>query len=276
MPQLDAAQCSRASLPAMNAIHISAVGIGVSELAASKTFYTELVGLEYRSHRESAVGADNVLVDARGNTLLLTSYTRPHNYKNNPVKVVLAVPDVAAFHAKLLAGGAREFSAPQTFGGMYLAMAYDPDGYIVECIQVASVPSPLLIAVGIGVSDLSGAADYYTRVLGMKFVRDIAVPGYMDEKELASTRKKGPSLVLMHYADKTRSYTDVPVRFVLAVDDAAALTDALRREDSSRVLEATKSQAGTGVVTAVLRDRDGYRLELEQAEAIVREGLTEL
>jgi len=252
----------------MNAIHISAVGIGVSDLAASKTFYTELVGLEYRTHRETAIGTENVLVDARGNTLLLTSYTRARNYKNNPVKVVFAVPDVDAFYAKLLAGGARKFNAPQTFGGMYLAMAYDPDGYIVECIQIASVPSPLLIAVGIGVSDLKGAADYYTRVIGMKFVRDIAVPGFMDEKELAPLRKRGPSLVLMHYADKTRSYTDVPTRLVLAVDDAAALTDALGREDSSKVLQAATAQEGTGTIASVLCDLDGYRLELQQVEKI--------
>jgi predicted enzyme related to lactoylglutathione lyase len=269
MPQRDAGQSARASLPGMNAIHISAVGIGVSDLAASRTFYTELVGLAYRTHRETALGAEHVLVDARGNTLLLTNYTRTHNYKNNPVKVVFAVPDVDAFHAKLLAGGARQFSAPQTFGGMYLAMAHDLDGYIVECIQIASVPSPLLIAVGIGVSDLSGAADYYTRVIGMKFVRDIAVPGYMDEKELAPQRKRGPSLVLMHYADKTRSYTDIPTRLVLAVDDAAALTDALQREDSSKVLQAAKAEDGTGAIASVLSDLDGYRLELQQVEKVV-------
>lgn len=250
----------------MNAIHISAVGIGVSDLPASRAFYSELVGLEPRARRETSIGVEEVLVDARGNTLLLTSYAAPHEYKNNPVKLVFAVPDVDAFHSKLLAGGARKFSAPQTFGGMYLAMDYDLDGYIVECIQMTQVISPLLIAVGIGVSDLAKAADYYTRLIGMKFVRDIAVPGYMDEKELAPARKRGPSLVLMHYADPTRRYANVPTRLELTVDDAARLADGLKREDSSKVLEAPHASAGAGGSAGVLSDLDGYRLELRQDE----------
>ncbi|MEY4511440.1 MAG: Glyoxalase/Bleomycin resistance protein/Dioxygenase superfamily [Pseudomonadota bacterium] len=115
-----------------NSNYIRAAGSGVSDPAASKKFYVDSIGLEPRSQRESSLGVDQELADARGNVLLLTSYAREHNYKKNPVKVVFAVPDADAFYAGLLAGGGRKHTPPQKFGAMYLTMAFDLDGYVVE------------------------------------------------------------------------------------------------------------------------------------------------
>ena len=248
-----------------NSNFISATGIGVSNAAVSKQFYVDVVGLEARAPRQASQGHEEVLADPRGNVLLLTSYEREHNYKKNPVKVVFAVPDADAFYAKVLASGGRKLTPPQRFGDLYLALAYDPDGYVVECVQFPNVRSPVLVAIGIGVSDLDAAADYYTRVIGVKFVRDIAVPGYMNEKELAPPNKRGPSLVLMNYEDKTRSYANIPTRLVLAVEDAGALAAAVGRDDPSKVVQTPASGGEPGVVVGALRDLDGYVLELAQA-----------
>jgi len=246
--------------------YIRAAGIGVSDPAASKKFYVDSVGLEARSEQESVLGRDQALADARGNVLLLTSYARAHNTKRNPVKVVFAVPDVDAFYARLLAGGGRKHTPPQKFGDMYLTMAFDLDGYVVEGIQLPGVTSPVFVAIGIGVSNLDTAAAYYTHELGMKFVRDIAVPGYMNEKELAPHGKRGLSLVLMHYEDTRVSYANVPTRLVLAVDDAGALAGAIGGQDPSKVVTAPAKNSDGGV-SGLLRDHDGYLVELTQADA---------
>lgn len=248
-----------------NSNSISATGIGVSNAAVSKKFYIDVAGLEARAPRQTPLGHEEVLVDPRGNVLLLTSYEREHNYKKNPIKLVFAVPDVDAFYAKVLANGGRKFSPPQRFGDLYLALAYDPDGYVVEGVQFPNVASPVLVAVGIGVSDLDASADFYTRVLGMKFVRDIAVPGYMNEKELAPPQKRGPSLVLMNYEDKTRSYANIPTRLVLSVADVAGLAAAVGGEDPSKLVQAAVPNSEPGAVAGALRDLDGYRIELAQA-----------
>lgn len=248
-----------------NSNYISATGIGISNAALSKQFYLDVVGLEARGSRQSSLGHEEVLVDPRGNELLLTSYQREHSYKNNPVKLVFAVPDADAFYAKVLAHGGRKFSPPARFGELYLALAYDPDGYVVECVQFPSVKSPILVAVGIGVSDLDAAADYYTRVIGMKFVRDIAVPGYMNEKELAPMQKRGPGLVLMNYEDKTRSYANVATRLVLTCEDVVAFAAAVGRDDPSKVVQAPPPKSEPGPVVGALCDLDGYLLELAQA-----------
>jgi predicted enzyme related to lactoylglutathione lyase len=249
-----------------NSNYIRAAGIGVSDPAASKKFYVDSVGLEPRSPQETAIGQDLTLADARGNVLLLTSYAREHNYKKNPVKIVFAVPDADAFYARLLAGGGRKHTPPQKFGTMYLTMAFDPDGYVVEGIQMDGVTSPLFVAIGIGVSNLDTAAAYYTGSLGLKFVRDIAVPGYMNEKELASSSKRGLGLVLMNYEDTRVRYENVPSRLVLAVDDAEALTGSVASADASKVVSAAKVAGDGGAAGFVLRDHDGYLIELSQAQ----------
>lgn len=241
-----------------NSNFIRAAGIGVSDPAASKKFYVDSVGLTYRSEEDSAVGHDQTFSDTRGNLLLLSTYAREHNYKKNPVKVVFAVPDADAFYAGLLAGGGRKHTPPQKFGAMYLTMAFDPDGYVVEGIQMEGVTSPLFVAIGIGVSNLDTAAAYYTASLGLKFVRDIAVPGYMNEKELAPHNKRGLSLVLMNYEDNRVSYANVPTRLVLDVEDVGALSASVAAKDASKVVTAAKLQGDTGV----LRDHDGYLIEL--------------
>jgi catechol 2,3-dioxygenase-like lactoylglutathione lyase family enzyme len=137
-------------------------------------------------------------------------------------------------------------------------MAFDPDGYVVEGIQMEGVKSPLLVAIGIGVSNLDTAAEYYTSALGLKFVRDIAVPGYMNEKELSAQDKRGLGLVLMHYDDQRISYANVPTRLVLAVDDVAALASSVSARDKSQVV----TPPSAGGVGGVLRDHDGYLIEL--------------
>jgi lactoylglutathione lyase len=241
---------------------VTAAGIGVRDLDASTAFYMEVMGLSFRYALETPVWSEKVLQDVRGNHVVLMDFVRERNTSKNPVKLVFAVRDSAEYQQKVIAAGGSSASPPQTFAGTTVALSFDLDGYLVELIQVPTVPSPVLVAVGIGVSSLDDAADFYTRLLGFKFVRDIDVPGFMDEKELASPRMKGPSIVLMHYEDQTRTYADIPAKIVLNVESAASYAARIAADDPARILEQPAPYGDAGLVVGMARDIDGYLLEI--------------
>ena len=109
--------------------------------------------------------------------------------------------------------------------------------------------------------------DFYTRVLGLKFTRDIRVPGLMNEKELGSSLARGPSVLLMDYDDPTRNVTDVPAKIVLNVPNAAAYADFIKREDPSKLLQPPAPYGDSGLIVGMARDPEGYLIEILQPAA---------
>jgi lactoylglutathione lyase len=248
--------------------YVSAAGIGVSDLAASTKFYVDVFGLKSLYSLETPYWNETVLQDVRGNHVVTMDFTRERNTKKNPVKLVFAVKDAAEYYAKVLAAGGSETSPPsppKLLLGAQIGLMYDPDGYLLELIQVPSVPAPVLVGVGIGVDSLDASADYYTRVLGLKFTRDIPVPGFMNEKELASSLARGPSIVLMDYEDPTRIVRDVPAKIVLNVPNAAGFADFIKREDATKLLQAPAPYGDSGMIVGMARDLEGYLIEILQA-----------
>jgi predicted enzyme related to lactoylglutathione lyase len=229
---------------------VVAGGIGVADPGASSTFYQAVFDLTFVEEKASPASADVVLADVRGNHVVLMDFAEDRNTTRNPVKLVFAVQDAAAQLQEVIDAGGSTAAAPQTFAGAVVALAYDLDGYLNELIEVPSVPAPVLVAVGVGVSSLDSAADFYTRVLGLNFSQDIDVPGFMDEKLLASPTGKGASVVLMHYEDESRTYDDVPAKIVFDVGDPPTYAARISRESPA-------SQVEPGAV----RDPDGYRIE---------------
>lgn len=245
--------------------YVSAAGIGVSDLERSRDFYTSVLGLTFR-YALNVPNAWNemVLEDVRGNSVVVMDFARKPSTKDNPVKLVFAVRDSAEYYQKVIDAGGSGFSAPTTFQGATVALARDPDGYLVELIQAPSVPAPVLVGVGIGVSSLDASADYYTRVLGMRFKRDIDVPGFMKEKELGSPLGKGPSIILMHYEDATKRYANVPTKIVFGVRDAAAFASVIAQNDPAKLLQKPAPFADSGLSVGMARDLDGYLNEIVQ------------
>jgi len=265
---LDAGTAARAEQPIKP--YVSAAGIGVSDLAASTKFYVDTFGLKNLYSLNTPYWNETVLQDVRGNHVVPMDFTRDVNTKKNPVKLVFAVKNTAEYYAKVLANGGSETtppSPPQLLLGTQIGLLYDPDGYLIELFQVPTVPAPVLAAVGIGVNSLDASADYYTRVLGLKFTRDIPVPGFMNEKELVSTLARGPSVVLMDYEDPTRVVTNIPAKIVLNVPNAAAFADFIKREDQTKLVQAPAPYADSGMIVGMARDLEGYLIEILQPPA---------
>lgn len=246
--------------------YVTAAGIGVTDLDVSAKFYTEVIGLTFKYDLSTPDFDEKVLEDVRGNSVVLMKFKKERNTKHNPVKLVFAVKNTQASYDSVLAGGGSTVSAPTTFGTATVALTYDPDEYLVELYEVPTVPSNVLVGMGIGVSSLDESADFYTRVLGMKFERDIPVPGFMDEKELKSYLAKGPSIVLMHYEDETREYKNIPAKVVFGVSNAKGLAKAITDEDPAKLLAAPAPYPGSGLIVGMAKDLEGYLVEIIQAD----------
>lgn len=127
----------------MASTYIGAMGIGVSDLDKSTDFYCRIVGMKKLMTLEPSYMKENVLgFEGRGASLLLMHFTdgSDPNYKNNPVKIVLYVPDAAAIVEAARAEGSeiiREMAPVKEIGNAMVGMVKDPDGYVVEFIQKA-------------------------------------------------------------------------------------------------------------------------------------------
>jgi lactoylglutathione lyase len=138
-----------------------------------------------------------------------------------------------------------------------------------EAATKSAVDDIIFRSIGIGVSDLERSVDFYTRVCGMKQVQTITLD-YMDEVILAyspdGSIAKGSRLVLMHWTDGSkRNYKDNPIKLVLGVPDAKAVTERIRAEGLEIVREPVQSKVSPNIV-GFAKDPDGYLIELLQVK----------
>jgi predicted enzyme related to lactoylglutathione lyase len=126
--------------------YLVALGFSVSDLTASRSFYSEGLGME-----EASIGSFPV-TDATGSGTI-TEYSERHpagagivlqawspmrNSKDNPVKVVLFVPDAqATADAVTAAGGSiiEPAARSSVYDNRLLIVAKDLDGYLLELVQ---------------------------------------------------------------------------------------------------------------------------------------------
>lgn len=124
----------------MTTSYIGALGIGVSDLAASADFYTRVVGMKVITtfkldHMDEIV----VGFEGRGAALVLMHWTdgSVRNYRDNPIKIVLYVADPKATATAIGEAGFEIVREPAPFGGPdgpLVGFAKDPDGYLVELL----------------------------------------------------------------------------------------------------------------------------------------------
>ena len=126
--------------------YLVALGFSVSDLAASRTFYSTGLGMV-----EESIGSFPV-TDATGSGTI-TEYSERHpagagivlqdwsperNSKNNPVKVVLFVPDAQSTAEAVVAGGGtivEPAARTAVYDNRLLIVAKDLDGYELELVQ---------------------------------------------------------------------------------------------------------------------------------------------
>ncbi len=125
----------------MPSTYIGAIGIGVSDLEQSTDFYTRVMGMKkLQTINLPHMNEELLGYEGRSASLVLMNFidgSNP-NYKDNPIKLVVYVPDVATVIDAIREEGltiVQEPAVSETLGGALLAFAKDPDGYLVELIQ---------------------------------------------------------------------------------------------------------------------------------------------
>ena len=125
-----------------SADYIGAVGIGVSDLARSATFYARVLGMKQTATFEIAYMDEIVMAHEGRNAVVLMHWTdgSPRNYRDNPVKLVFYVTDPVAVIERIRAEGLEITLEPAPYpalGGVIIGMGKDPDGYVIELIGTA-------------------------------------------------------------------------------------------------------------------------------------------
>lgn len=126
---------------------LSAVGIGVSDLAKSTDFYVNVMGMEkIRTYKLDYMDEEVLGYPDAESYIVLMHWTdgSPRNYKDLPIKVVTRVKDPAALAAKIKAAGyevTREPQPSEAVGGAIVGFAKDPDGYVLELLPLRQ-PTP--------------------------------------------------------------------------------------------------------------------------------------
>ncbi|MGD2134235.1 MAG: VOC family protein [Maricaulaceae bacterium] len=127
--------------PALRSEYMTAVGIGVSDLEASTTFYENALGMTQLTTYELDYMNEVVLGFPGGEAVVVLMHYidgREVDYEANPVKLVFRVPDPVAFAEQIRAAGGvieREPVAAESVGGAVVGFARDPDGYQIEILQ---------------------------------------------------------------------------------------------------------------------------------------------
>ncbi len=121
---------------------LSAVGLGVSDLARSTDFYVNIMGMQkVRSYHLDYMD-EELLGYPDGETyIVLMHWTdgSKRNYTDLPVKVVSRVKDPAALMEKIKTAGmtvTREYAPSAQVGGASVGLAKDPDGYVLEILPL--------------------------------------------------------------------------------------------------------------------------------------------
>ncbi len=234
---------------------VAGAGIGVSNIQRSVNFYTTVLELDDAGSRPGKLDRiveEHILTDRDGQEIALMDFGPNENYTRRPGKLVFAVNNTTTYFNRALANGATSVSRP--------LLCRDPDGYIVEFYAATGVTRPLLVAVGVGASNLRNSQAFYRDVLDFTYSVAIPVPGLMNEQILRSPggNEGMGDLVIMNYTARM-DYANVPAKVTLHVRDAVAFANAIKADDPANLLlQPTATSVGYA------KDIEGTLLEIIQ------------
>jgi lactoylglutathione lyase len=121
--------------------YLTAVGIGVGDLARSADFYSRVLGMKQTQTFRLDHMDEIVLAHEGRSAVVLMHWTdgSARNYRDNPIKLVFYVTDTPGLIERIRAEGLEITTEPRTFPGMgdaVIGLAKDPDGYVIELIQL--------------------------------------------------------------------------------------------------------------------------------------------
>ncbi|MFC4312975.1 VOC family protein [Steroidobacter flavus] len=152
-----------------------------------------------------------------------------------------------------------------------LHLAVPSDAAEAPVIQMGTKASEVMV-MKIAVSDLRRSLDFYTQVVGLKefTLPGIARPNIEDGSKVGnlylnySGSPADPFLSLMRMKDVTPTAESAKVAWIcFKVADARAVLNRAEAAGAPIIMDATKF---LGVVAGLIRDPDGYTVELTQAE----------
>ena len=128
--------------------YLVALGMSVSDQPASRKFYTTAFGMTESPtgtfSLTDATGAASIteyteeLSTQMGAAIVVQAWTPMRNSKNNPVKIVVFVPDAQAAADKVVAAGGmivKPAERTPVYDNRKLVVAADLDGYIIELVE---------------------------------------------------------------------------------------------------------------------------------------------
>lgn len=250
------------------------VGIGVENLAESVTFFEDGLGM-VELERIARSDRTEVIMQAangRGAKLALMEFNDgvERDYESNPGKFVFYTDDATTLADNIEAVEGAEVSFPPAYDenlGVTVGFARGVDRNLIEMVEV-SEDGTYLSAIGIGVSNLEDARDFYVGVVGFEEDQFLAITGFYDEYILTSTVENTPALVIMTWApSRNQTYTDKPVKILLNTDDPEELASAIENS-GFRVTQAPSASEEAdleGLTVGYAKDADGTVIEIRDS-----------
>lgn len=214
------------------ASQVTGLELGVSDLEQSLRVYRN--GLDMRLVNQ--IDTDNsrrAILESNGSplqaTLTLIEYTDGlgRNLQANPGKIVFYTPDAEALANQFATAGGRVTLPPTEQEGYgVVGFGRDPDNNLIEIAESDEIPLIMLVAVGIGASDLDAARDFYRDQVGLTEKQYIETASY-DEYIMGTPEGRSSlSLVLMHWTDDVeRQYQGNETAIRLISEDPEEVTD---------------------------------------------------
>jgi catechol 2,3-dioxygenase-like lactoylglutathione lyase family enzyme len=130
-----------ASTPPAAPPRLGNVGIGVKDLAASKAFYADVLGMQELRRYELGYIEEIVMgyPGDPGTSIVLMHWPNDasRRYDGNDMKLVFYVDDPKAVIERIRARGLkidREATPIEVLNGRIVGMGRDPDGYVIEVL----------------------------------------------------------------------------------------------------------------------------------------------
>jgi predicted enzyme related to lactoylglutathione lyase len=266
---MDSATSGDAGVPIANT-YLRAGGIGVTDLNAASAFLAQVLGMTQEGPdvtREDRVERTFWAKEVnRGSRVVLMKYTDGRNTQGVTAKIVFEAPDVRSTYGGAVDAGYASILAPVSLGSVLVSQVKGPEGYTVEILNGLDdggmdASKPYFIALGFGVTDLAAAETFYTDGFGMKQT----VP-YSDsdlhEQTMEYPTGGGAGLVLQHYDLSQHNYRDNPVKHVSYVPDIDSFVARIVDAGGTLIQAPAAMPAYDGRLGAVLKDPDGYIIEL--------------
>ena len=251
--------------------YLGAAAIGVEDLAAAETFYTDGLGMTVIERRSRDNRDEVVLIsaDGTGSQVVLMEFTDglARNVRQNPGKLVFYIRDLAGYIDAFIAAGGRITLPPTTDPvlGVTVGFGRDLNNNLIEMVADATAEHSYFGAFGIGVSDLEQARAFYVDQLGFRQLMYLPIPGMYNEYILQG--HGGSALVLMNWTNGgNQNYQDNPVKMEIRSIAPGAFAEAVARAGGELVRKPEADDSLAGQTVGYATDLDGSVIEIQQAQ----------